>query len=71
MCYPNPAQDRIIFQLPTGERVLNVEVIDVLGAVHQLIANGNSIATDALAPGAYTARIRTSDEAYTSRFVKQ
>lgn len=71
LCYPNPAQDRITFQLPAGERLLSVEVLDMLGAVLQLTAHGHSISTDGLAAGAYTARIRTSDAAYTARFIKQ
>lgn len=57
--FPNPAQGRITFQLPSGERIRSIELIDVLGAVTVAIPNGNTIATDGIAHGSYTVRIQT------------
>ncbi|MCC6839898.1 MAG: T9SS type A sorting domain-containing protein [Flavobacteriales bacterium] len=68
---PNPAHDRIAFHLPTSESPLYVEVIDMHGATTHPAVNGNTIAIDGLAAGAYTARIRTSGKILTARFVKQ
>ncbi|MBP8824478.1 MAG: T9SS type A sorting domain-containing protein [Flavobacteriales bacterium] len=71
MAYPNPAQDRITLQFPSGEVPLGVEVIDGLGAIHAAALQGGSISVGSLAPGAYTVRIRTRSAAYTARFIKE
>jgi hypothetical protein len=69
--FPNPAQDRITFQLPNSERPLRIELIDMLGAARSVIAEGASITIDQLAAGPHTVRIRTADKVFTSRFIKQ
>ncbi len=69
--WPNPAKDRINFQLPLNEMPLRIEVVDMLGATEHVIAEGNSIATNQLAAGAYTARIHTAGKVFTARFIKQ
>lgn len=70
-CFPNPTNDRITFQLPAGAVAVRVELIGILGTTHGIVAANNSLATDQLAPGAYTARIRTAGGMFTTRFVKQ
>ncbi|MBK6777437.1 MAG: T9SS type A sorting domain-containing protein [Flavobacteriales bacterium] len=68
--YPNPAQDRITFKLPDGERLIQVELADVLGSISPVAADGSSIATDHLSNGTYVARLRTANAIFTARFIK-
>ncbi|MBL7951789.1 MAG: T9SS type A sorting domain-containing protein [Flavobacteriales bacterium] len=69
--YPNPAQDRISFNLPAGARPLSVELINALGISTTEIAQASSISVEKLAAGAYTVHIRTSDGCFTARFIKR
>ncbi len=69
--FPNPAHDRITFQLPAGEVPLSIDVIDVPGAITRLSTEAGSISVDGLAPGSYMARIRTHIGTRRARFIKQ
>ena len=69
--YPNPTADRITFSVPVNERILGIELMDVRGATVAVPPAERTIATDALASGLYSARIRTNSGVHVSRFVKQ
>ncbi|MBL7985912.1 MAG: T9SS type A sorting domain-containing protein [Flavobacteriales bacterium] len=68
--YPNPAQDRITFQLPAGERALGVDLFAAQGAVSTVDPDGQTIHIDQLMSGAYVARVRTQNNVFTARFIK-
>lgn len=68
--YPNPAQDRITFNLTSGERAAHVEVINSMGAVVQHESSARTIDVQELAQGAYLVRIRTNAGFRYARFIK-
>ncbi|MBK7296248.1 MAG: T9SS type A sorting domain-containing protein [Flavobacteriales bacterium] len=68
--FPNPAGDRISFNLPTNAYVINIDLMNNLGTIVQRISSVNEIDLRGLATGTYAARIRTSNGVYTSRFIK-
>lgn len=69
--YPNPAQERITFNVPGNAPVIGLELIGVTGARVDVHAPGRSIDVQGLAAGPYTARIRTEQAVYFARFIKQ
>ncbi|HMQ77023.1 MAG TPA: T9SS type A sorting domain-containing protein [Flavobacteriales bacterium] len=68
--FPNPAADHITFALPAGERILGIDLMDAHGSISASPAMERTMATNALAPGLYTARIRTATGTFTARFIK-
>ena len=69
--FPNPADDRVTFQLPAGEVPLSIDVIYVLGAPTHWGVQAGSISLEALAPGSYVASIRTHVGTHRARFIKR
>jgi hypothetical protein len=69
--YPNPAQDRITFNLPSGERAVRIELINTTGGVIDQSTTANTLDIHQLVPGVYMARIHTNGSVFSARFVKQ
>lgn len=68
--YPNPANERITFDLPVNERSIGIDVMDALGRIVGNYSGATMIDIGNLPNGAYTARIRTSTSTHTARFIK-
>jgi hypothetical protein len=74
--YPNPASDRIFFQLPSnGSPLLHLTVSDNLGrqiVSRELEVNQDVIEVDvsSLSVGMYVLRVQYQDKSYVAKFVK-
>lgn len=70
MLFPNPTTDYLtIQQLETGT-LLNMQIFDAQGRL-ALLANGQQIDVQRLAPGMYTLRAVVGERVFAGKFIKQ
>ncbi|QQR86033.1 MAG: T9SS type A sorting domain-containing protein [Flavobacteriales bacterium] len=68
--YPNPATDMLLIDVPSGQRIVQTDVINGLGQVVAVQLQHGSMHVSGLPNGSYTARIRTTLGVLFARFVK-
>lgn len=68
--YPNPATDVLMLDLPSDQRITQVQVINGQGQVVEVPFAGRSLDLSATAPGYYMVRIRTANSVSTAHFIK-
>lgn len=69
--YPNPAHDRITFNLPNGEHAVHIVLVSTTGAIIEQRISTDTLDIHQLVPGVYMARIHTGGPVYSMRFVKE
>lgn len=72
-CFPNPAQDKLYFDVPFAEEI-DIRIIDVLANEVVKIKNYQNLSAltiTELKPGAYFYTIKTKNNFYTGKFVRE
>lgn len=68
--YPNPATDVLVLDLPSDQRIMQVQVINGQGQVVEVPFACRSLDLRSTAQGCYVARLHTAKGVYTAHFIK-
>ena len=68
--YPNPVTDEVQLLIPSNEKIVEVNIYDMLGKA-VIRSTSGILSTSNLPNGIYTIRLQTNASLYTSPFIKQ
>lgn len=68
--YPNPAADAVHVDLPSAERIVQLEVINAQGHLVPAAFTGRTVDLRGIAQGSYVARIHTGNNIFIARIIK-
>lgn len=74
LCYPNPANTEVYFDIPSNEKQIDIELYNILGALvlsQKNYANRSAISISTLSKGLYYYKIKTAKNEYVGKVVKE